>query len=165
MSIQGIYKSPSLYSKQNTMNKDLNDKLLTDFGTDSGFSDDSADILDSSEEGEAEASFSLSVRSKPHDASDPRQSQDRSGDDGRPREERSGGGEEESALGVREFLAMQRQNYGKNAFRGTIIDEAAEEDEDDSFEIKREIQKKKDFEQYSSKLDSIQQKVDAYTTQ
>ena len=123
ISLQGIYKSPSLYqTKESKTEKDVDvtEKFLMD---EDSFSDDLNDDSDSEQEpqkteeaNESQPSFDISLR---NDDEDP----------------------EENPMGVRQFIAMQRQNYGKNAFRGTIINEAEEDEEEDSFEIKREIKK------------------------
>ena len=88
VSLQGIYKSPSLYSRKDSAAADATDKLLIDEGTESGFSGDtdSADVPASDEEGASEPSFNISVRNGGEEKDD----------------------DEDSGMGVREFLAMQR---------------------------------------------------------
>ena len=94
VSLQGIYKSPSLYSRKESAAADATEKLLIEEGTQSGLSDDddSADVPDSDEEGASEPSFNISVRNGGEDNDG-----DQVGDD-----------DEDAASGVREFLAMQR---------------------------------------------------------
>ena len=48
--------------------------------------------------------------------------------------------------------------------RGTVIAEVDSEDERDSFDIKREMKKKKKFEKYGSKLEALQQEVAAHSS-
>ena len=48
--------------------------------------------------------------------------------------------------------------------RGTVIAEVDSDDERDSFDIKREMKKKKKFEQYGNKLETLQQEVAAHTS-
>lgn len=89
------------------------DSISEDLNDDS---DSEEEPQKSEEANESQPSFNISLR----------------GDDDDP---------DENPMGVRQFIAMQRQNYGKNAFRGTIINEAEEDEEEDSFEIKREMKK------------------------
>ena len=49
--------------------------------------------------------------------------------------------------------------------RMNTIQEAEEGEEDDSFEIYKEVNKKKKLETYSSQLDEIEQKVEAHNSQ
>jgi len=49
--------------------------------------------------------------------------------------------------------------------RMNTIQEAEEGEEDDSFEIYKEVNKKKKLEIYSSQLDEIEQKVEAHNSQ
>lgn len=100
-----------------------------------------SNLSDSSDE-----TFNISQRTDPN--ADGIQNQGDGEDarlDNEPKADADGGEIGDVRMSKREFLAL----------RHTIIGEAAEEDEEDSFEIKKEIKKKKDFEAYSSKLESI----------
>lgn len=63
------------------------------------------------------------------------------------------GPEDHSQIGERIALAKQQQHHGDHRF--TIV-EADEEDEEDSFEIKREELKKKELEGFLTKLEQKQ---------
>ena len=47
--------------------------------------------------------------------------------------------------------------------RATVIPEAESDDEDDSFDIKREVKKKQKLQKYENKLSDIQKEVEQYT--